>query len=695
MPSKTSYFNTTLLRYNVLRRNWPIWACYLLALTLFIALPFGDFLRGIKHYNMELSSMDSYYVSPAATNTLAMLMGLFCALVVFSYLNTPRSANFFHSLPLRREGLFISQYLSGLMMMLGPVVLIWLVQVIMAGVSGIREPIVYGYLASWLGRTVTANLFFFSFAVLCSMFTGHTIATIVIYGVFNAYYPVMKLLLTELFSQAIYGFVEPELNWDFLCPLQYLSSSTATSPFIVYALVALLFAALALLLYRRRAVETAGDVIAVPWLKPVFCYGFAASFTILMTFLASTIYSNGYYRFGSNYSPAYFAPMLFFLIFFGLIGYIAAQMMLQKSFKIFRTGWKGGLAFSIVLLALMLGVRFDVLGIEKRVPTPQEVEAAYVQDDSEYGRYYGGDGFASIAMGSMNVSRSSNHYLVRDMPAGRLDPITGDVARKAREIAEDVFTETDNIRLVTDLHRYMLQLRPYSAEWVSDDQRRMGVTIAYLLRDGSVIQRRYDVFVPSDIVESSPMEALKNTPEALRKRYFFPDIVPNSVFSAELFTQLDDYYSGKTSNGTIVEHTKPAPIMLDLTPAELQALFAAVQKDIDLGTLGRYHPNLPAKYMDEYYEISLRLSYQTDNALLREIYQQERFRVEEEWAELVVPLNKNAANTMAILSKLTLPEGYLRTYSEIPELSLSEVDLGRFMQNGGKNYVTRDRSSLY
>ena len=30
--------------------------------------------------------------------------------------------------------------------------------------------------------------------------------------------------------------------------------------------------ALALLLYRRRALETAGDAVAVPWLRPVFKY---------------------------------------------------------------------------------------------------------------------------------------------------------------------------------------------------------------------------------------------------------------------------------------------------------------------------------------------------------------------------------------------------------------------------------------
>ena len=47
-------------------------------------------------------------------------MGLVCAMAVFSYLYSSRSACMMHALPLRREALFLTQYLAGLSFLLLP-----------------------------------------------------------------------------------------------------------------------------------------------------------------------------------------------------------------------------------------------------------------------------------------------------------------------------------------------------------------------------------------------------------------------------------------------------------------------------------------------------------------------------------------------------------------------------------------------
>ena len=48
-----------------------------------------------------------------------------------------------------------------------------------------------------------------------------------------------------------------------------------------YAAVGVVLMVLAWLMYRRRRSESAGDVVAVGWMKPVFRYGCAAYSAIL------------------------------------------------------------------------------------------------------------------------------------------------------------------------------------------------------------------------------------------------------------------------------------------------------------------------------------------------------------------------------------------------------------------------------
>ena len=54
------------------------------------------------------------------TRHLALLFALLCAMAVFGYLYSHRSACWTHALPMRREALFTTQYLAGLSFLLLP-----------------------------------------------------------------------------------------------------------------------------------------------------------------------------------------------------------------------------------------------------------------------------------------------------------------------------------------------------------------------------------------------------------------------------------------------------------------------------------------------------------------------------------------------------------------------------------------------
>ena len=107
MRSGTSYFDWTLFKKNF-TRFWPIWASYLV-IWLF-ALPINALA------SLSGTAKGLYYAiadSASAHMWFALVYGLFAAMAVLSHLYASRSANFYGALPVRREGIFLTQYLSG------------------------------------------------------------------------------------------------------------------------------------------------------------------------------------------------------------------------------------------------------------------------------------------------------------------------------------------------------------------------------------------------------------------------------------------------------------------------------------------------------------------------------------------------------------------------------------------------------
>ena len=123
MKSGMSFFNKALLKKNLLR-FWPLWASY--TLIWIYALPLNCLLIQQQDLNREdtLERMTRFALRiPDRLEELGILMavgfGILTAMAMFSYLFNNRSACMVHGLPTRREGLFLTGYLSGLICLLG------------------------------------------------------------------------------------------------------------------------------------------------------------------------------------------------------------------------------------------------------------------------------------------------------------------------------------------------------------------------------------------------------------------------------------------------------------------------------------------------------------------------------------------------------------------------------------------------
>jgi ABC-2 type transport system permease protein len=110
MKSAKSCFNKALFFKNI-KRFWPVWVLYNIAWL--IGMP----LVLLSQLSSSYPEIVNGYV---LSNALYMgvitnaIFGFVSALTLFSYLYTSRSVGAFHTLPIRREGLFLTCFLSGL-----------------------------------------------------------------------------------------------------------------------------------------------------------------------------------------------------------------------------------------------------------------------------------------------------------------------------------------------------------------------------------------------------------------------------------------------------------------------------------------------------------------------------------------------------------------------------------------------------
>ena len=394
MRSATSFFDKTLFR-SQLKHTWPLWLGYT-ALWLFL-VPVALF--------SELSAYQGSYSAADASSLLlnagvrggvfiSFVFGLFFAMLSFSHLTQSRATNGFHALPMRRETIFLTAYLTGLFCQVSSILVTFLLG---AAVSAPLHLSFWSVTGAAMGSAMLEAVFFYSFAVLCMMMTGQILAAPVFYFVGNILVPGMEYLLRNFAGNFLYGYSgHTDVTLDFLSPPLYMylrvdiaSIETCESDsyyvtayalehrsFMIlaaYALAGLVIALIALLLYRTRKSEMTGSTVAFPWATPIFKYGVAFCTAVALGQLLYYFLFGQYRSGGSDFLPGTILCMAAA----GLVGYFVAEMLVKKSFRVFRAGAKGAAIVSLALVLLGVAMSFDLTGYEKRVPDESEIESAF------------------------------------------------------------------------------------------------------------------------------------------------------------------------------------------------------------------------------------------------------------------------------------------------------------------------------
>ncbi len=558
MRSGTSFFDKTIFKKTILR-FWPLWGAYLVIWL--IALP----LNGVMLLRMDAYDLNGYsggYVRDFAYNrvpqtaeefglTMAVVFGVLCAMAVFSHLYNARPANFFGALPVRREGLFLTHYLAGLSFLLVPNVVIFLLTLL---VEAAGAAVFWPGLLFWLAVTCGESFFFYSLAVFCAMFTGHILALPVFYGIVNALVAAVFTLMEVVFHAFYYGFsgftegagmvvkwltpvvqLEEKVSafWHWVDEAAQVSGGERVLELQglgtvgVYAAAALALTVGAFFLYRARRLESAGDVVSVRPMRPVFKYGVALCAGLAFG-MATVMFTGG----GE-------IMLMIAIVVWGLIGYFAAQMLLDKSFKVFGK-WKGAVAVAAVFAALFLVVGFDLTGFETRVPGPDSVASVEVY------------GFHAVYLGDSGDSFGQE-----------LD-------------------DPELLKLVNLLHKEAVAQRDEERQ----TQAQLGgvstqLMLDYHLKGGGTLSRRYSLWI-------NPDEADQEGTAAWAIQQFYDN--HELYWEVYGFAQLEEAMAGGVRLDRVELHRydEETGMKTDgyLYAGDARALLAAVKEDFFAGRIG-------------------------------------------------------------------------------------------------------------
>ena len=610
MRSATSFFDKTLFR-SQLKHTWPLWLGYT-ALWLFL-VPVALF--------SELSAYQGSYSAADASSLLlnagvrggvfiSFVFGLFFAMLSFSHLTQSRATNGFHALPVRRETIFLTAYLTGLFCQLSTILVTFLLG---AAVSAPLHLSFWSITGADMGSAMLEAVFFYSFAVLCMMMTGQILAAPVFYFVGNILVPGMEYLLRNFAGNFLYGYSgHTDVALGFLSPPLYMytevdiaSIETCESDsyyvtayalehrsFMIlaaYALAGLVIALIALLLYRTRKSEMTGSTVAFPWATPIFKYGVAFCTAVALgQFLYYFLF--GQYRSSGNDS---LPGTILCMAAAGLVGYFAAEMLIKKSFRVFRTGAKGAAIVSLALVLLGVAMSFDLTGYEKRVPDESEIESVYY-----------------TSSGMTNVT-------------------TGDA---------------DTIRRLTAAHRAIVENRDAlaRAEEVWDagieygDIEPFSLHLTYYLKDGSQLSRSYSIFLRrSDLTVPSSVTARVNALYMCRESVLCRVLGYGYEHLGDTPRFLDSYCSYYDDNAGGKDYA--------LTAAQAGQVYAALMQDVQDSDNGSSDIFAVQEYQYTS-SFSLELYFESTNEKGRpEVY------------TLSPHVNSSTPNTLQVLSEL-LPE---------------------------------------
>jgi len=462
MRLKTSFFNKGVLLNDFKRFSW-IGAGYLLILL--FSVPLQVFMRysalednGINN-EYFLSQIFQFDINQSFLHIMSLIIvPVLAGLLLFRYIQDSRAGDMIHALPVRRNVLYRTHILSGIILLYLPVILTALISWALVAALGV-ENIKSTDILDWLLISLLFNLLFFMCSVAVGMITGMTALQGVLSYILLLLPSGLSLLLVHNISKHIYGFAY-DYYFDKIGKLSPLVRLTEipTHPLQAAEITVYLLSCIALFfagayLYRRRHLEMAGNAIVFNILRPIFKYSVTfCGMLLLGSYFNSGLDSPGWTYFG------YFLG--------SLLAYFLTEILLNKSLQVFQRRSIRDYGIYVLVVIVLCGVlHYDLTGYERRLPDLSKVKSIYM-DNFFYALNY---------VPNVNAQRYGDY---------NLPPVKA------------VHTEKDNLAAIYSLHQEIVANLPAEKKFLSTKPSReypQKICLAYEMQNGRHVYRQYEI----------------------------------------------------------------------------------------------------------------------------------------------------------------------------------------------------------
>ena len=525
MKSRTSFFHKTVFKKD-LTRFAPAWGIYSIFLLLAVVS-----LSNVHHAYFRVQNVSDCIMAMSWVN---LLYGAIVAQLLFGDLYNSRMCNALHALPLRRENWFATHVASGICFSLLPNLAIALIALPAMRLEGGWTAVFWWLLASEL-----QYLFFFGTAVLCVMLSGNRFGQAALYTIVNFAGTLAFWMANAVYQPFLYGVQFSEVPFMTVCPIAQISTMAdvltidferientlgETEFYIIHsvtpetgwgymaicAAVGILALLGALVLYRKRNLECAGDFVAISAMEPVV--------TVIVTVFAGGVFHLFADAFGMNLRSVMLGAGM-------VVGFFVCRMMLARTTKVFS---KKAFLFCGSIVAIfgltVLLTYLDPVGITRYVPAPEDVESI------TFSRSY-----------SLHSHLDFPYIAVSEEDIAALQQVHADGISKKSSVQSDATEEV------------------YSS---------LDVRLEYKLKNGKTINRFYtvnpmsdaglilkDYFSTTDCVLGIPEDQLAAAVPYVRSLYAEARTNPEYDLTGLDIEGLFDAIAADCASGTMAQHT--------------------------------------------------------------------------------------------------------------------------------------------
>lgn len=495
MTSKNLFFK--LMKEDLKRR---LWAIALVSLGFFFFYPvvtavlageikqYVDYAKGLKEYTRTVTNWLS--VECGMTVFMMMVTSLICGLSSFSYLNSKSKVDFYHGIPVRREKLYVANFLNGILILAVPYGICLAVAVMIAISNGVNAGGLCLVAAMAYVFHLTYYVLMYTVVVLASLMTGNLVVGFLGTMVLTFYVPIATALIMayyEVFFLTFYdgvGISHPlwEAGVNFSPVMEYIRqvSCYMEGTFTLAAVLkawafSVVLTALGCFLYKKRPSEAAGKAMAFSVSRPII--------RILMTILSSI--GLGLFFWGIRSTMGW---AIFGILCGGTICHCVMEIIYSFDFKKLFSCKLQLAGCLLAALAILTVFRYDLFGYDRYLPKESQVKEAVIylgrlDDWVSYGSTQQRE--AGEEYGYYWQRQSADEYVFEHMHYPDAENVIS--------LAEECVRQTQERRKAVDAHRIHRweATSPIFEEKPNDYWFGSRVNICYTLNSGKKVCRSY------------------------------------------------------------------------------------------------------------------------------------------------------------------------------------------------------------